>query len=128
MVLDFAFLCSIYTLCETNIQAPSKCSRDMIFLLIKAACKEVAHERGAEGRVIASFIGVFCEHTIEGGIENEAEQSGGWENGKMGRREELPQEIEESGERSPRFMTSNVDVKGDSLSQESFSLTKGLIG
>ena len=56
----------------------------MIFLLIKAACKEVAHERGAEGRVIASLIGVFREHTIEGARESEAKQMGGWENGEEG--------------------------------------------
>ena len=45
---------------------------------------EVAHERGAEGRVIASFIGVFREHTIEGGSENEPKHSKAA--GKMGRR------------------------------------------
>ena len=76
---------------------------------------EVAHERGAEGRVIASFIGVFREHTIEGGSEAKR-RLGKWGGGgtATGNRGE--------SRAQPPFYDLKCwvihDVKGDLLSQE----------
>ena len=47
---------------------------------------DVAHERGAEGRTIASFIGVFREHTIEGARKQRRMKQSKAAAGKMGKR------------------------------------------